>query len=171
MIEKLRAALIKSSLSQEEVEHILCLLFLCGDSNRQNFFMHLINAGYISVQDNRCTLTEKGRIYRDTLVQKLAQFHAASEMLFRKYFDNELSHIKKELQSLKNEWRKVRDTRIQYKQTLMKQGKDKAAIKKDTHYRQLQKEQNSLRTRMRHAEKEYNKKLSACIKHIGIIDL
>ncbi|MDH7552240.1 MAG: hypothetical protein GYA16_07155 [Spirochaetes bacterium] len=170
MIEKLRTALMESSLSREELQHIMFLLFCCGDSNRQ-VPEDLIKAGYISINDNCCTLTDKGRAYRDSLLQKLAKFVAASDEVFRQYFDNELLPIKKKLQLLKHEWRSTRDKRLRYKETLMKQGKDKAAIKKDVQYKKLQREQDTLRTRMRHAEKEYNKKLSACIKRIGILDL
>ncbi|MEW6526271.1 MAG: hypothetical protein AB1444_06340 [Spirochaetota bacterium] len=171
MIEKIRTALMESSLSGEEVKHIIFLLFCCGDSNWQQLPEELIKDGYISIKDNCCTLTAKGIAYRDHLVQKLAKFHAASNVVFKQYFDNELSPIKSKMQSLKQQWRSVRDKRLHYKETLMKQGKDKAAIKKDVQYKKLEKEQDKLRTCMRHAEKEYNKKLSACIKRIGILDL
>ena len=168
MIEKLRTALMASSLSREELEHIIYLLFCCGDSN-QKVPEDLIKAGYIAIEENRCTLTAKGRAYRDSLIQKLAQFYAASEIIFRQYFDNELKSLQSEIHSLKQQWRNTRDKRLWYREALMKQGKDKAAIKKDTQYRQLLKEQEILRTQMRHKEKEYNKKLSACIKRLGII--
>ncbi|MGB4268428.1 MAG: hypothetical protein WBK20_04525 [Spirochaetota bacterium] len=171
MIEKLRTALIESSLSGEELQHLISLLFCCGDSNRQHMPEALIKAGYISIKDNCCTLTAQGIAYRDSLMQKLAKFHAAGDVVFRQYFDNELSPIKNKMQSLRQKWRSARDKRLRYKETLLKQGKDKAAIKKDIQYKKLQKEQDTLRTCMRHAEKEYNKKLSACIKRIGIIDL
>lgn len=161
---------MESSLSKEELVQIIFLLFCCGDSNRQQFPEDLIKAGYISLEENRCTLTATGRAYRDSLVQKLAKFHAVSEAVLRQYFDQELSPIKNRMQELKQKWRITRDKRLQYKKTLIKQGKDKAAIKKDKQYRQLLKEQETLRTRMRHAEKEYTKKLSACIKRFGIID-
>jgi|GEM_PF-898991 len=169
MIEKLRTALMASSLSREELEHIIYLMFCCGDSNHRQFPEDLVNAGYISIEENRCTLTAKGRAYRDSLVQKLAQFYAASGIIFRQYFDNELKSLQSEIYSLKQQWRNTRDKRLRYREALMKQGKDKAAIKKDTQYRQLLKEQEILRTQMRHKEKEYNKKLSACIKRLGII--
>jgi len=104
------------------------------------------------------------------LVQKLAQFYVASGMAFRQYFDNELKSLQNEIHSLKQQWRNTRDKRLRYREALMKQGKDKAAIKKDKQYRQLLKEQETMRTRMRHAEKKYNKKISACIKQLGIID-
>ncbi|MEJ5362544.1 MAG: hypothetical protein WHV26_10830 [Spirochaetota bacterium] len=171
MIETLRTALMESSLSREELKHIIFLLFYCDDNCRQQLPEDLIKAGYISINDNCCTLTAKGIAYRDSLVQKLAKFHATSNVVFRQYFDNELSPIKNKMQSLKQQWRSARDKRLRYKETLMKQGKDKAAIKKDVQYKKLQKEQDTLCTRMRHAEKEYNKKLSACIKRIGIMNL
>jgi len=169
MIEKLRTALMASSLSREELEHIIYLLFCYGDSN-QKVPEDLIKAGYITIEENRCTLTAKGRAYRDSLVQKLAQFYVASGMAFRQYFDNELKSLQNEIHSLKQQWRNTRDKRLRYREALMKQGKDKAAIKKDKQYRQLLKEQETMRTRMRHAEKKYNKKISACIKQLGIID-
>jgi hypothetical protein len=171
MIEKVRTALMEASLSGEEVQHIIFLLFCCGDSNQQQLPEELIKDGYISIKDNCCTLTAKGITYRDHLVQKLAKFHAASNVVFNQYFDNELSPLKNKIQSLKQQWRSARDKRLHYKETLMKQGKDKATIKKDVQYKKLEKEQDILRTRMRHAEKEYNKKLSACIKRIGTLDL
>lgn len=169
MIEKLRLALQQSSLSKEEVQHILFLLF-CGDSNQHHIPDNLINAGYVIVDRDRYILTDKGKIYRDSLLQKLAAFHCTSETIFRKYFDNELSPIKKQIETLKKQWRDARDRRLKYKETLIKQGKDKVAIRKDNQYRQLQKEQDELRTRMRHAEKEYNKKLSAYIMRLGNIN-
>ena len=169
MIEKLRIALMKSSLSNEEIEHIIFLLFCCGDSNHEPIPDDLVNAGYISIEENRCILTAKGRVYRDSLVQKLAQFYITSEIIFRQYFDNELKILQHDLKMLRQQWREARDKRLQYKRTLMKQGKDKVTIKKDKQYRQLLKEQEKLRTTMRHKEKEYNKKLSACIKRLGII--
>lgn len=169
MIEKLRLALQQSSLSKEEVHHILFLLF-CGDSNQHQVLDNLINEGYIIVENDRYILTDKGKIYRDSLLQKLAAFHCTSETIFRKYFDNELSPLKKQIETLKRQWRDARDKRLQYKETLIKQGKDKAAIRKDTQYRQLKKKQDWLRTRLRHTEKEYNKKLTTLIKQFGIIN-
>lgn len=169
MIDKLRTDLVASCLSREEIEHIVSLLFCCGDSNQQ-FPDDLIKAGYITIEENGYTLTAQGRAYRDILVQKLAQFHVASAIIFRQSFENELKSLKNQMQTLKNQWRNTRDKRLQYKKNLMKQGKDKAAIKKDAQYKQLQKEQEALRLRMRHAEKEYNQKLAACIKRVGKID-
>ncbi len=171
MIEKLRTALMESSLSREELQHITFLLLCCGDSNRQQIPEDLVKAGYISITNNCCTLTAQGIAYRDSLMQKLAKFHAASDVVFRQYFDNELLPIKNKMQSLRQQWRSARDKRLRYKETLLKQGKDKAAIKKDVHYKKLQNDQDTLRTCLRHAEKEYNKKISACIKRIAIIDL
>ncbi|MGQ9843153.1 MAG: hypothetical protein ACUVRK_06250 [Spirochaetota bacterium] len=169
MIDTLRTDLLASYLSREEIELIISLLFCCGDSNQQ-LADDLIKAGYITIKENGYTLTAQGKAYCDILVQKLAQFHVASAIMFRQYFENELKPLKNQIQTLKKQWRNTRDKRLQYKKNLMKQGKDKAAIKKDTQYKQWQKEQEALRLRMRHAEKEYNQKLSACIKRVGKID-
>lgn len=169
MIDTLRLALLESSLTQEEIQHIFFLLFY-GDSNQHQIPDNLINAGYIIVERGNYVLSNKGKEYRDNLLKKLATFHSASEIIFRKYFDNELSPIKKQIETLKKQWRDARDKRLQYKETLIKQGKDKAAIRKDTQYRQLQKKQDWLRTRLRHTEKEYNKKLTTLVKQAGIIN-
>ncbi len=170
MIDTLRLALEQSSLSKEEVQHILFLLF-CGDSNQQYPPDDLVIAGYVIVDCDRYILTDKGKLYRDSLLHKLATFHSASEIIFRKYFYNELSPIKKQIETLKKQWRDARDKRLKYKETLIKQGKDKAAIRKDAHYRQLLKEQDALRSRMRHIEREFNKKLSEYITRVGRINL
>ncbi|MCX8124077.1 MAG: hypothetical protein N3F66_07930 [Spirochaetes bacterium] len=168
MIEKLHSELQQSLLSLKELQHLLFLL-QCGDSNRQPVPDELINEGYIIADNNRFILTNKGKVYKDSLLQKLACFYAASQQVFGQYFDKELSPLKKELQTVKTQWRHARDTKLKYKKALLKQGKDTAAVKKDALYRKLEKEQNALCTRMRHVEKQYNKKLSECITKLGIV--
>ena len=169
MKDKLHA-LTGSLLTQEEWQHCIFLLFCLGDSScDEPLLEELQTRGYIVKENDNHVITQKGKQYLSGLMQKLAQFHNAGEIIFQHYVEEELSPIKKEIHAIRMQWRTVRDKRLARKAELQKMGKDKAAVHKDSIYKALQKEQDALRTHLKHAEKKYHKKLANHVKNIGML--
>ena len=163
-------ALTESLLTQEELQHCILLLFCLGDSSCDDPLLEELQIrGYIVKEKDNRIITQKGKQYLSGLMQKLAQFHNAGEIIFQHYVDRELSPIKKEIHEIRMQWRAVRDKRLARKAELQKMGKDKSALQKDSIYKALQKEQNALRTHLKHTEKKYHKKLANHVKNVGML--
>lgn len=73
--------------------------------------------------------------------------------------------IEDEIREKREAWRKIREKRLNAKQQLLEEGKDTRAIRKDPAYRQLKKQQHHLSTRIKHLEKELNRKRNTTGQH------
>lgn len=172
MMHKIIDELQSISISQEELILFASCLFGIHDSSLDEHIVHnLVDTGYVAQCKCRYVLTQTGERFIEQRVQTIARLHAVSTLLLNQYFYHKLSHIEEEIIKLKAKWREARDEALQKRKELISKGKDKAAVRKDKEYRLLRKKQEALRTRLRHKEKEYNKKLSYYSKQISATHL
>ncbi len=75
-----------------------------------------------------------------------------------------LARIQKELDEKRAEWRAVRAERLALKARLEGDGLDKAAIRKNKRYRELERRQERLSTLIKHIEKRLNKTRAILVK-------
>ena len=66
--------------------------------------------------------------------------------------------IEDEILKKRDTWRKIRARRLEMKRSMMADGKDRQEIRKIPEYRDLEKSQKQLSTRLRHLEKKMNRK-------------
>ncbi|HSV95471.1 MAG TPA: hypothetical protein VLM75_00910 [Spirochaetota bacterium] len=78
-----------------------------------------------------------------------------------------LAGIQKELDEKRADWRAVRTERMDLKARLEGDGLDRAAIRKDKRYRELEKRQERLSTLIKHIEKRLNRTMARAAKGGG----
>lgn len=77
--------------------------------------------------------------------------------------DGELK-LRRELDTARDEWRKVRDVRLALKEKLLSLGVAKSEIRRDKKYRELKKEQERLTGILKRLEKRLNRARSGKVE-------
>ncbi len=72
-----------------------------------------------------------------------------------------------EIQTKREAWREIRKKRLGLKDQLLEEGKDIHTIRKHPAFRELKKQQHHLSTRIKHLEKELNRRQNSTAGHSG----